>query len=209
MPIAAVIVAHPDDESLWCGGQILQRPAWDWFVLTLCRGSDRDRAERFGSVLRYLGANGAMGDLDDGPEQRPLAQELVQRTILERLPARAYDLVFTHGPRGEYTRHLRHQECSAAVVSLWKGGAIDVDELKLFAYDDEGGTAAPRICADADERHPLDPATFTRKLYLVTDLYGFSLESWEARATPATEGFYRLTRSERPPLRAPPRRGDP
>ena len=40
----ALIVAHPDDETLWAGGTILSHPAWDCFIVCLCRGSDPERA---------------------------------------------------------------------------------------------------------------------------------------------------------------------
>lgn len=176
---------------------MLQRPDWEWFVLTLCRGNDRDRALRFERVLQYLGATGAMADLDDGRAQEPLDPELVRRTIVDRLPCRAYDLVLTHGPRGEYTSHRRHEECSAAVVSLWTDGQIDAKELKLFAYEDQGRTVLPQVCADADEHNTLDAATFARKYHILTALYGFDKGSWEARATPAAEGFYFANTPER------------
>ena len=40
---AVVIVAHPDDETLWAGGTILMHPETHWTILTLCRTSDPDR----------------------------------------------------------------------------------------------------------------------------------------------------------------------
>jgi LmbE family N-acetylglucosaminyl deacetylase len=190
VPKAVVIVAHPDDESLWCGGWILQRPDWDWFVLTLCRASDAERARKFESVLRYLGATGAMGDLDDAPAQVPLDPELVRDEIFEALPRRDFDVILTHGPHGEYTRHLRHEECSRAVVSLWTDGRLKTQEMKRFAYHDRGPGTLPEVRPDADERYTLDAETFARKLHIMIALYGFAPASWEARATPATEGFY-------------------
>lgn len=169
---------------------MLQWPAWDWFVLTLCRSSDPDRAPRFGKALNYFSAQGDMADLDDSPEQDPLDKELVQQTILQKLPCTNFDLILTHGQQGEYTRHRRHEECSAAVLSLWSSGRLKTRMMKLFAYEDQGGKTLPQVSSDADERDALDAETFARKYHIITNLYGFDQQSWEARATPSTEGFY-------------------
>ena len=42
---AVAIVAHPDDEIIWCGGLLLQRSQWDWTVLNECR-EDLDTTRR-------------------------------------------------------------------------------------------------------------------------------------------------------------------
>ncbi len=57
----AIIVAHPDDETLWAGGTILSHPEWECFVVSLCRKSDPDRAPKFKKVLEVLGADGISG----------------------------------------------------------------------------------------------------------------------------------------------------
>ena len=116
------MVAHPDDETLWAGGLLLNHPQWSPFIVTLCRGRDTDRAPKFLRALEHLGAKGVMGDLDDGPDQAPLPVAVVKQTILSLLPERDYDLLLTHAPLGEYTRHRRHEEASRAIRDLWRDG---------------------------------------------------------------------------------------
>lgn len=186
---AAVVVAHPDDEILWCGGFILSNPDWHWRIVTLCRAGDADRAPRFRSVLEQLGAEGEMADLDDGPEQAPLDAELVTETVRQLLPDRCFDLVFTHGPRGEYTRHRRHEESCRAVIELWEEGRITADQLWIFSFEDGGRAFLPRVSEDANRRLSLTEKTWIQKHRLITQTYGFAPDSWEARATPREEGF--------------------
>lgn len=192
----AVIVAHPDDEMLWCGGFLLANSSWHWTVVTLCRESDTDRKPKFFRVMSMLRAEGFMGDLDDGPEQRPLPLGNVKQTLRELLPDVGFDLVLTHGPAGEYTRHRRHEECCRAVVSLWAEGGLSTRELWLFAYEDGSRAYLPRVRENADFRYPLTPSIRREKLQIITDLYGFSPESWEARASPSEEGFWQFHNAE-------------
>jgi hypothetical protein len=59
----------------------------------------------------------------------------------------------------------------------------------LFAYDDLNGTKLPQALTNADELYQLDRETLQRKRHIITHLYGFDEASWEARTTPAVEGF--------------------
>lgn len=185
----AVIVAHPDDEILWTGGLLLSHPEWSTFILGLCRGQDPDRAPKFHRVLDSLEAKGRLGDLDDGPDQVPILSSVVQNAILSLLPEREFDLLLTHSPAGEYFRHRRHEEVSQAVRALRKEGSLRARNLLEFAYEDGAGAHLPLPRQDADLSLPLADAIWERKYHLITEVYGFSPSSWEARTTPRTEAF--------------------
>ena len=193
----AVVVAHPDDETLWAGGTLLMEASWSPFVVCACRGNDADRAPKFERVLHQLRAQGSMADLDDGPEQSPLADERVEEALLACLPSHRFDRILTHSPLGEYTRHRRHEEVARAVLRLWLRGTLSAPELWLFAYDDEGGSRLPQVLPNADVRRELSPEIWQRKQRLITLEYGFDVASWEARVTPKIEGFFRITTTER------------
>jgi LmbE family N-acetylglucosaminyl deacetylase len=204
-PRAAVVVAHPDDETLWCGGYILTHPEFLWRIVTLCRAGDPDRAPKFRRLLQRLGAEGEMADLDDGPDQAPLAAEQVRETIVRLLGGTSYDLILTHGPQGEYTQHRRHAECCQAVVELWRSGGIDAKRLWLFAYQDGNRAYLPRVRYDADRRDVLADHVWLEKRRLITDLYGFGPDSWEAQSTPPEEGFWCFDTAEAAVKRVAPR----
>ena len=191
-PTAAIVVAHPDDETLWAGGFVLEHAEWDWFIGTLCRASDLDRAPKFARVLERLHARGGMLDMEDGPEQRPLPTLDVQRQVLVLLPRIHFNMLLTHGPQGEYTWHRRHVEVCQAVVALWRAGRISTDALWLFAYEDGGGQYLPRAVRNAHLHHLLPPEVWRTKFDLVTQVYGFRPESWEARTTPRAEALWRF-----------------
>lgn len=186
----AVIVAHPDDEVLWAGGTILMHPDAKWTIVTICRKNDVDRSARFFKALEILGAKGAMGDLDDGPEQSPLVAHEVQRKILELLASDRFDLIITHGLWGEYTRHLRHEETGKAVMGLWESGRLSAKEIWRFAYEDGGGKYLPRAVQDADIYLELPEGIWQKKCNIITETYGFSQDSFEAKTTPRREAFW-------------------
>jgi LmbE family N-acetylglucosaminyl deacetylase len=184
-----VIVAHPDDETLWAGGTLLMHPDSCWTVVTLTRGSDPDRAARFRRALEHYGAAGIMGDLDDGPEQKPLRIIEVEDALMSLLPSQRYDLILTHGLWGEYTRHRRHEEVAKAVVALRQSEQLRTGAIWMFAYEDGGGRHLPKPILNSDVYIRLPREVWEQKYRLITEVYGFAPDSFEARTTPSEEAF--------------------
>jgi LmbE family N-acetylglucosaminyl deacetylase len=185
-----IIVAHPDDEILWAGGTILNNPTWDCYIMSLCRKDDTDRAPKFYRVLKALNAKGIMGNLDDEPEQMPLNNIDIQQVIRDLLPKTDFDLIITHNLMGEYTRHLRHEEVSQAVMSLWLEDKITADTLWTFAYEDDNKAYLPKAVKEAHIFKVLPESIWLQKYDLMTQTYGFNKDSWEAKTTPKAEGFW-------------------
>lgn len=187
-----MIVAHPDDETLWAGGTIMAGADHSWTIVTVCRRSDPDRAPKFFRAVERLGATGAMADLDDGPDQRPLDIGLLEKTILSTLPRADYELLVTHSPFGEYTRHARHEETSLAVTRLWTRGKLTTKEMWLFAYEDGDKQYLPRPIERAHIQTTLEEKVWREKADIIQNTYGFEPESWEANTTPRVEAFWRF-----------------
>jgi len=188
-----LIVAHPDDETLWAGGTMLSYPNHKWFVVCVCRAGDIERSTRFYNALKVYKAGGIMGNLDDGPDQHPLKEKEVEDEILRLLPPTDFDLIITHNSTGEYTKHLRHEEVNKAVVTLWHKTKITAKELWTFAYEDGNKAYLPQAIEAANIIEPLSEKIWTRKYKIITQTYGFTKDSWEAETTPPTEAFWRFT----------------
>lgn len=189
----AIIVAHPDDETLWAGGIIMLHPEWKCHVICLCRKSDADRASKFNKVMNILELKGVMGNLDDDPEQKPLEEKDVEKAILELLPEKAFDLIITHNPKGEYTRHLRHEEVGKAVINLWFTGKIVTPKLWTFAYSDNNKEYYPKAMENTSLYLTLPSRIWNNKYKLITETYGFTEDSWEAKTTPKAEAFWEFS----------------
>ena len=134
-----------------------------------------------------------MGCLDDGPEQRPSDGKEVERILLDLLPSHHFDLIITHNPTGEYTRHLRHEEVSKAVIRLWYKGKISANELWTFAYVDGNREYYPRAVETATVYRKLTKRIWFKKYSIITETYGFEKDSFEAETTPKSEAFWQFT----------------
>jgi len=191
----AVIVAHPDDETLWAGGTLLLHPNSCWTVATLCGRNDADRAARFEQAMERYGAKGVMGDVDGGTGRKPRMVE-VEDAILKLLPSDRYDLILTHGLWGEYTSDRSHEEVAKAIMALRESERLGAKEVWMFAYEDGGKRYLPRPMPDADVYVRLPEETWEQKYRIISEVYGFASDSFEARTTPKDEAFWVLGKGQ-------------
>lgn len=111
-----VVVAHPDDESLWFGGTLLRLAAAGRSPLTivsLTNASNAVRAREFGEACRRLRARGEMFDLPDGeqtplPDPAPLLDAWLERQGSIAGPP---SVVLSHAPHGNERSHFQHVQC--------------------------------------------------------------------------------------------------
>ena len=148
-------------------------PECKWTIISLCRANDTDRTPKFFNALKIYGASGAMGNLDDSPEQKPLLKEDVEESITSLLPQINYDLIVTHSPAGEYTRHKRHEETGRGVSFLWEREKITSSQLWLFAYEDDNKTHYSEAIKNADIVIELPDNICSKNIVLLRKHIGF------------------------------------
>lgn len=165
-------------------------PSWDWFIVSLNRGGEIDHAQKFLQTLKKLGANGVNGDLDIGDDQKPLNETEVKQTILALLPEHYFDLIISHHPADQYTDHIRHHETGKAVIQLWHSGKISAAEFWAFAYEDGKKSYLPGPIETRGIYKVLTKRIWKEKQSVITEIYGFDLNSFEVKTTPMAESFW-------------------
>ncbi|MCC7441831.1 MAG: PIG-L family deacetylase [Bdellovibrionales bacterium] len=129
-----LVVAHPDDETIFFGGLLLATRSRHWRVICVTDGNadghGTTRAAQFQAACKALGVRKAeQWDFPDIYEKRLDLARLGERlrAILDSKDRPGE--VYTHGPLGEYG-HPHHQDVCAAVHR---------------AFGDGGGKGARRV----------------------------------------------------------------
>ena len=182
-----VIVAHPDDETIWVGGTLL-KSKFNKTIITLCRKNDIDRYPRFDKACKILNSKGYMADLDDSEEgyYKEISNQDIISKILQFTKGKKYDFLYTHGENGEYG-HVRHIEVHKAINEMLKQKLIFAKKVLFFSYNkfDKFCNVNP----NADKLIKLEGPCFEMKKQLIEDVYDFKRGSFEYESCKDLEAF--------------------
>jgi LmbE family N-acetylglucosaminyl deacetylase len=114
----AIVVAHPDDETLWCGGLMVRFPRrWTVICCSIPR-VDPIRACKFFEACEVLGAKPRLLPFTESPPNEPLGH-------LDALELNGFDCIVTHNEAGEYG-HRHHRDVHAHVVARAAGRCVAI-----------------------------------------------------------------------------------
>jgi len=187
---ALVVVAHPDDEVIWMGGVMMRFKEVHWTILSLCRASDKDRAPKFKRVMKRLGAEGFICDLED--DDLMSVQESIpkiQKQVLEFLKGKEFNCLFTHGLNGEYG-HERHIGTHLAIKGLLKIEKISFQDVYFFNYQKQDNKKNPIISGKNSEYFlKLNEEEYSEKKRIVAEMYGYPYDGIDVSLCSKKEAF--------------------
>ena len=135
-----LIVAHPDDEVLWGGMNLLLQPGW--FVICSTHLKDPIRSKEFFNTMSYCNVTRyIMFDVKDEYTENPkVADKLYDGTLfdkfIKKLSTKTWNVVLTHNESGEYG-HEHHSKVHRLVKKYFKEPTFFDLGPKLSANDIE------------------------------------------------------------------------
>lgn len=123
-----MVVAHPDDEILWGGTNLIKD---DYLVVCITCGSNSKRVLEFENVMKETGDAYVMLNYPDKTGGKRNNWKKVRENIIQDLKniygLKKWKEVVTHNPDGEYG-HIHHKMTSSFITNI-----VDKNKLKYFS----------------------------------------------------------------------------
>ncbi len=116
-----MIVAHPDDETIWGGSHLLKD---NYLVVCITCGSNEIRAREFTKVMADAKTEYIMlgyPDLVDGEKSKwENERKDIEKDIKKIINTKDWELIVTHNTMGEYG-HIHHILTNQIVTEVYEG----------------------------------------------------------------------------------------
>lgn len=132
-----MVVAHPDDETLWGGMHLLNDR---YLVICLTNANTRKygktRAREFEKVMKKTGNTGIILNYPDYNNQSKVDRwtkysKKIQEDLMTVFAYKKWTEVATHNPNGEYG-HIHHRLTSSLTTKAFKKAKLTGTTLKYF-----------------------------------------------------------------------------
>lgn len=115
-----MIVAHPDDETIWGGSHLLKG---NYTVLCITNGNNKKRKAEFEQAMKKTHSKGIIltyPDKTNGQRDNwKTCKKQIQKEIKKEIDSKNWNQIVTHNPNGEYG-HIHHKMVSKFVTNILK-----------------------------------------------------------------------------------------
>lgn len=160
-----MIVAHPDDETIWGGAHLLNG---GYFVVCLTNGDNPIRKDEF---IKAVSASGNIPLILSYPDKIfgirsnwIFQQNKIDNDLMNILSYKNWEEVVTHNPKGEYG-HIQHKKTSALTYKAWQRACLHTPLFYFGTYYNK-----KELMKIYDSLTPIDNEVFEQK-YNILNFY--------------------------------------